>query len=72
MKMRKGNQEKIVKTLNRRDFIKTASLAATAAAASPALFGPFSIITRQAHAQPGQTDQIKVIVARDEGTAQGS
>jgi len=63
--------EKTGNGLNRRDFLKTASLAA-AAASSQALFGPVSIIAHKAQAQPGQTDQVKVIVSRDEGASQGS
>jgi uncharacterized protein (DUF362 family) len=64
--------KKVTRTLDRREFLKSASLAVTAAAL-PA-FGPFSIIPRKAGAQPPppNTDQVKVIVARDSATHQGS
>ncbi len=69
-----GKKEEITsknkKTLTRRDFLRSASLAATAAVSLPATFGPFSILTKTAKAQ--SIDQIKVVVARDTATHQGS
>lgn len=58
--------------LSRREFIRSASLAATAAAALPSTFGSFFIISRRATAQPPPLDQVRVVVSRDESAHTGS
>jgi uncharacterized protein (DUF362 family) len=73
MKKTGDTHKKVIKALGRREFLKSASIVATAAAALPA-YSPFSIIARKAKAQPPppNTDQVKVIVARDSATHEGS
>ncbi len=69
---KKSDPEIHGKAIRRRDFLKSASLATAAALTAPAVFSPVSIITRKAAAQYSNTDQIKVIVSRDDGCASGS
>ncbi len=63
--------EQSVKQLHRRDFLRTASMAATAAIALPGAFSPLSFLIRKTQAQP-QTDPSTVVVVKDAAAHSGS
>lgn len=70
-KPRRRAEETGANNLSRRDFMRTASLAATAALAIPSSFAPLAIFTKKAKAQP-PSDQAKVVVCRDFSAHSGS
>ncbi|TKJ39125.1 hypothetical protein CEE37_11950 [candidate division LCP-89 bacterium B3_LCP] len=72
MRKPKNASPKDQNRLTRRDFLKSTSIATAAAITLPVAFGPFSIITKKAQAQPPNLNPYRVVVVKDTSAHQGS